>query len=481
VAYTALLQQRRRELHARIVEVTESLHANQRAEHVERLAYHAVRGELWDRAIIYLREAARRAAMRSAYGESMASFEEALRALGHLPESRAAKAHAIDLRLDSRVVLAPLGRYDRILHYMKEAETLARELGDQRRLGLVLADMGARLRNVGEHRRALDASQQALAIASELGDSDLWWEAKYRLAQAYFALGDLGHATSAFLETVHTFVDRSEVSELPVGVADPHPGALPSFVLAWPHAWLGVLLSHLGRFDQALEHAEEAMRIAGRTNHPHTLVESHAALGGVSLERGDLPTAQRAFERGVGLRRQGSARDVNLLSGLGYVHALSGRLSEALPLLEETIGGRASISAMGSGLAVRMSRLAEAYLWSGRVNEALEYAQSAVELSTKHHERANEAIARRVLAEITALGASMDATDTVKHYADSLALAEKLGMRPLVAHCHLGLGKLYRRIAAHQAAEHLKTALGMYREMDMRSWLERVEAEIRKL
>jgi tetratricopeptide (TPR) repeat protein len=128
-----------------------------------------------------------------------------------------------------------------------------------------------------------------------------------------------------------------------------------------------------------------------------------------------------------------------------------------------------------------MSRLAEAYLWSGRVNEALEYAQSAVELSTKHHERANEAIARRVLAEITALGASMDATDTVKHYADSLALAEKLGMRPLVAHCHLGLGKLYRRIAAHQAAEHLKTALGMYREMDMRSWLERVEAEIRKL
>jgi len=470
VTYGTLLQQRRRELHTRIVEVIERLYADRLAEHVERLAYHARMGEVWDRAVTYLREVSTRAAACSAYGESLTSFEEALRALGHLPEDRDAKTQAIDLRLDSRVVLAPLGQYDRILGYMREAEILARELGDRRRLGLVLADMGARLRNVGDHRRAVEASRQALDIARELGDRGLQIEAKYRLAQAHFAGGDLRQATSMFFETTQAFDPA------------PDPGALPDFFEAWPHAWLGLLFSHLGRFNDALEHAEQAMQIAERVNHPHTVMESHGALGGVSLERGDLDIAQRVFERGVAQRRAGNAGDPNLLSGLGYAYALSGRLSEALPLLEEAVRSEVSISAMGLGLAVRMSRLAEAYLRAGRADEALRRARSAVELSKKHQERANEALALRVLAEITALGNSIDAPSAGKHYADSLALAEELGMRPLVAHCHLGLGKLYRRIGKRQQAEeHLRLALTMYREMDMRFWPEQAEAEVLEL
>ena len=476
VAYSALLQQHRRELHARIVAVIESLHADRQGECVERLAYHAMKGELWDKAATYSREAAVRAATRSAYRESMTSFEEALRALGRLPDSPAARARAIDLRLDSRVVLAPLGEYDRILQYMQEAEVLARELGDQRRLGLVLADMGARLRNVGEHRRALEASRQALAIAGELGEPDLQLEAKYRLAQAHFAVGDLGAATSMFEETAAAFAARVELAP-PVSSVPRHRGALPGFFQAWPHAWLGLLLSHLGRFEQALQHAERAMQIAGRMNHPHTLIEAHAALGAVSLERGDLQEAERVFEQGIALLRRGSARDVNLLSGLGYVHALSGRLAEALPLLEEAVKGGPSISAMGSGLAVRMSRLADAYHWAGRIAEALRHASGAIELARKHHERVNEAIALRTVAEITAVS---DATRAEGYYADSRVLAEELGMRPLAAHCHMGLGKLYRRAALPDGArEQLKAALREYRAMNMQWWPEHAEAEIR--
>jgi tetratricopeptide (TPR) repeat protein len=365
---------------------------------------------------------------------------------------------------------------------MREAEIFARALGDRRRLGLVLADMGARLRNVGDHQRALEASRQALDIAGELGDLGLQIEAKYRLAQAYFAGGDLRQATSIFLETVQAFADQRAALEVLERDPAPDPGALPSFFEAWPHAWLGLLFSHLGRFGDALEHAEQAMQIAERTNHPHTVIESHGALGGVSLERGDLDTAQRVFERGLALRRAGSVGDPNLLSGLGYAYALSGRLSEGLPLLEDAVRSEVSISAMGLGLAVRMSRLAEAYLRAGRADEALRRARSAVELSKKHQERANEALALRVLAEITALGQAIDATSAGKQYADSLVLAEELGMRPLVAHCHLGLGKLSRRIGERQQAEeHLRFALTMYREMDIRFWPEQAEAEVREL
>ena len=467
VTYGTLLQQRRRELHARIVEVIERLYPDRLSEHVERLAYHARMGEVWDKAVTYLRDVSMRAAARSAYGESLIAFEDALRALEHLPESREAKAQAIDLRLDARVVLAPLGHYDRILDYMRQAEILARGLGDRRRLGLVLADMGARLRNVGDHRRALEASRQALDIAGELGDPGLQLEAKYRLAQAHFAGGDLRQAASIFLETAQAFADQR---------------ALPDFFEAWPHAWLGLVFSHLGQFGLALEHAEHAMQIAERTTHPHTVIESHGALGGVSLERGDLETARRVFERGMALLRAGRTGDSNLLSGLGYAYVLAGRLSEGLSLLEEAVRSEASISAMGLGLAVRMSRLAEAYLRAGRADEALRRARSAVELSKTHQERANEAVALRVLAEITALGDPAGAPGAAKLYADSLLLGEELGMRPLVAHCHLGLGKLYRRTAQPEPAkEHLTRALTMYREMEIGFWPEQAKAEMREL
>jgi tetratricopeptide (TPR) repeat protein len=221
------------------------------------------------------------------YSEARGHFEDALGALAHLPDTRETKVQGIDLRLDARAALAPLGQYGQILDRMREAETLAREIGDRRRLGLVVADIGARLRNFGEHARALEASRQALDIARELEDADLAIEATYRLAQAHFAVGALVEASALFQDVAQSLTDDRRAS------------ALPPFFAAWPRAWLALTLAHLGRFTEATVHAEDAIRIAELVAHPHTVVESHAALGGVSLERGDLGTARRAFEHGV--------------------------------------------------------------------------------------------------------------------------------------------------------------------------------------
>ena len=118
VAYGSLLQERRRVLHARIVEVLEQLTAERRAEQVDRLAHHAVRGAVWDKALAYCRQAGARAAARSAYREAVAYFEQALAALAQLPERRDTLEQAIDLRLDLRNALLPLdeeGAYFRLL------------------------------------------------------------------------------------------------------------------------------------------------------------------------------------------------------------------------------------------------------------------------------------------------------------------------------------------------------------------------------
>ena len=105
VAYGGLLQERRRVLHARIVEVLEALAGDRVTEQVERLAHHALRGELWDKALAYCRQAGEKAMARSAHREAVGYFEQALSALPHLPETRDTREQAIDLRLALRSAL----------------------------------------------------------------------------------------------------------------------------------------------------------------------------------------------------------------------------------------------------------------------------------------------------------------------------------------------------------------------------------------
>ena len=137
VAYGSLLQERRRALHARIVAALEALAGDRVAEQVERLAHHALRGEVWDKALAYCRQAGEKALARSAHREAAGYFEQALSALPHLPETRDTREQAIDLRLALRTALLPSGDSERILAYLREAEALAESLDDPRRLAQV--------------------------------------------------------------------------------------------------------------------------------------------------------------------------------------------------------------------------------------------------------------------------------------------------------------------------------------------------------
>src|SRR5262249_6299779 len=138
VAYNTLLQERRRVLHARIVEALTALVGDRVAEQVERLAHHALRGEVWDKALVYFRQAGEKAITRSAHREAVGYFEQALSTLTHLPAQRDILEQAIDLRLALRSALGTSpGGLERILAALREAEVLAEALDDQRRLGQV--------------------------------------------------------------------------------------------------------------------------------------------------------------------------------------------------------------------------------------------------------------------------------------------------------------------------------------------------------
>src|SRR5262249_39612883 len=148
VAYGSLVHERRTALHRNILEALETRLADQPSEEPERLARHAVSAESWDKAAAYLRRAARHAIPPTSYAAAAGLLWEALQVLARLPETADTLAQAIDARLELRVALPPLGQYQDVLTVMRQAEALATRLGDPARLGRVLADICARLRNV---------------------------------------------------------------------------------------------------------------------------------------------------------------------------------------------------------------------------------------------------------------------------------------------------------------------------------------------
>ena len=183
----------------------------------------------------------------------------------------------------------------------------------------------------------------------------------------------------------------------------------------------------------------------------------------------------KRFQEALG---RGASRLALDISVLGYTYILAGRASDALPLLEQYVSTEA-MQRMRGRVHVWLS---EAYLCLGRRDEALAVAVRGLELCRMHAQQGDHAWALRLLGEIYARRYPPQAEPAEAAYREALALAEELGMRPLVAHCHLGLGTLYATTGQpQQARAALSTAVEMYRAMDMPFWLPQTEAALAQL
>jgi class 3 adenylate cyclase/tetratricopeptide (TPR) repeat protein len=459
VAYSSLLLERRRALHARIVESIETLAGERVTEQVERLARHALRGEEWDKALAYYRQAGDKVMARSAYREAVVCLEQALVALSHLPESRATLEQAIDLRFDIRNVLLPLGDQARIFNYLREAETLAQVLDDRQRLGQVAVYMTEYFRMMSDLDHAVESGQRALALATTLGDIGLQVRANYYVGSVYYDLGDYRRAIDCLGWNVGS-LDGDLIAER-FGMTG-LPAVLSRAYLSWS-------LAELGAFAEGIARGEEGVRIAEAMDHPFSLIWAYAGIGKLYLSKGDFHRSILGLERGLGLCQAWDIPSLfpTVAGNLGAAYTLSGRVTEALPLLEQV----ASKGRRGAQ-ALYFTRLSEAYLLTGCMKEALEHAQRALDLSQDYKQRGYQAYVLRLLGEIDAHPKSPQVAQAEIHYRRALALAAELGMRPLQAHCHQGLGTLYTQLEkVEQAHTEFARAIELYRAMDMTFWL----------
>jgi DNA-binding SARP family transcriptional activator len=468
VAYDRILESRRAQLHAAVGAAMEAVHAGALRSHHGAMGMHYRRGEVWDKAFHFLRQAGVGAVDCSANREALAYFEQAREVLEHLPEGRSRTEQACDLEMYRAAVLYSMGELRQIVARLGDIEALARALHDPLRGGRIdLLRLGCCVA-MGDQPAALAAGAQVLAVAAETDNLPLHASGAYLLGVVHAALGDYVKSTT-YLGTCAAVL-RDQPARRRLGQIAP-PAVL------W-RGWKIVPLSELGEFGEALALGERALEIATTPEQPYGLMLTHGALGHLHVVRGAPAVGIPVLERAVALCRDHEIAVLApwIVASLGHVYALSGRLGEALSLLEEAVAsGEAGCVLWWQSR--RLAQLGEAYLAAGRPAEGRAAIEHALALADAHGERGNRAHGLRALAE-----AALQSKDVVRAgcaLREALDLAETLSMRPLAARCRLDLGRLHLRIGERLTAHDLlTTAATRLRALEMPLWAEQAEAEL---
>jgi predicted ATPase/class 3 adenylate cyclase len=359
VAYAGLLGERRRALNAAVVAAIERLHADRLVEHVERLAHHARQGEVWDKAVRYLRQAGTKVFLRSAHREAVTSLEQALEALRRLPETPDAIAESLDIRFELRNALFPLGETGRMGALLDEAETLAEAVRDHRRLSRALTYKVVQFGLAGDFGAAIQAGLRALAIGESQADVAIQVVANGYLGAAYRARGEcregIRHCEAA-------------IALIPEDLAQERFGqaGIQSSIV---RNNLAIALGSVGRFAEAFGRAHEAIHIAEEAGHVYSLIYPLLGLGTLKLDQGDFAGAVAPLERGLDLCRK---REIPLLLpdftwALGAAYHGTGRRAEGVALMEDAARGVAERTVRWSWWAGRLGALGVTYLLAGRL------------------------------------------------------------------------------------------------------------------
>lgn len=430
VAYATLLLQTRREMHARILAVLEHQHAGRLEEHLEALAYHAGRGEVFERALDYGRRAGFKAVGRAAYRAALAHFGQALSALGQLPETRSHMTQEIDLRFELRNAHFVLGEHDFIIEHLQRAEALAEQTGDGLRRGYAALYTGGWFWYLGRPQLSREAGERALTIGLDLQDVDLTALAWYRIGQSHHASGHYRAAIDGLQRSTSMLESAGRTELMAFGG---YPFAFCCSFLAWSFA-------ELGAFATAREWGLRGWRFANERNHTYTKTVTTFGLGSSYVREGRYEDARQILERGLELSTAGDGDTTFswVASPLGFAYVALGKretgialLQRALTFYDRPILHRARLQLW----------LADAYLLAGLGGEAAEAASRAKVLAEGHGEQAHVAWAERVLGDVAA---PHDPAAAHRHYTRAIDIARPLELCLQLTPALLGRTRLLR-------------------------------------
>jgi predicted ATPase len=460
VAYSSLLRERRKALHARAAEAVVALAAARIEEHVERVAQHAEQGELWGMALDYLERAGEKAFGLYANTDAAAFFGRAVNVLRHLPETQSTLEKAIDLRFKLRNALIALSELDQIRECLQDLEPLLARLGDKVRSARHAAFRCNHHFLAGEQSQAIKFGETGLELARQSSDRRIQGELLYRLGQSYHLRGENRRAIALLEESLAFTGEQRERNRLELSV-------IPAVV---NRTWLVSALAECGDFRAGIAHAKRALEIAEQADHPLSQVLGWLAIGRVLRRKGELDGAIAALERGRRLcsRYWLPIWRLRLLSSLGLAYASCGRVTEGLELTGQALAGAERMRLIADQPMLLVHR-GQAALLAGRTEETKSHGERALELASAHEAKGDEAWARFLIASACGVSTRASSEEAAMHLKVALRLADACDARPLAAFCHTALAAVHSRLGDESAGqESTEAAEQIYRALDLR-------------
>ena len=459
VAYASLLRERRAILHARAARSLETLAAGRLDEHVERLADHAERGAIWDKALEYLQRSGLKAYSLYANADAARFFERALTVLKKLPETSDNLKQAVDLRFALRNALLPSFETDRISRSLDEIEPILARLGDKQRTAQYAAFRCNHHFLIGQQRRAIEFGETGVQLARECGDRVVLGQSLFRLAQSYHALGK-------YRQAILLLEQGLEFNANELGHDRHNLSIIPSVL---NRTWLAIALVECGDFSAGMRHARRTLEIAEGAEHQLSELLGWLSIGFVLSRKGEIGGAVAALERGLDLCDRWSFRvwRIRLISALGVAYARSGRADKGLQLAEQAVsdGEKMRLIADKPRLLVRLGQVS---LLARQIEAALTLGKQAAAIAVAHEAKGDEAWARFLIGRSYWASEPKDLDESEKQLDIALRLATACEARPLAAFCNTTLWGIYaRRGDEVRAKEFDAAATATYRELGM--------------
>jgi len=454
VAYESLLSDQRRALHCAAIAALEAHPAALPDDQVERLAHHALSGELWAKAVEYCRKAAEKAYEYSALNDAIRFLEQALTALDRLSRTAEMVGLSVDLRVQLRQALWSVGRVAEANAHLDEAERLAETLDDKTRIAALGVIKTQILNSEGDLEGAVATGRRARSVAQMVGSEPLAIAAEFFLSQSYFFRGELRQAI-AVLEPLRARI-TGKLRRERLGTS------MTTSVLCLVNQ--ARVYALLGDFPQARASAAEAEAIAREVDRPFDLGFALHALGNIAVDTGDYEGARRILEQALELCRMHEFQPLFPLVAcpLGLALACLGDVKRGTELLADAtlIAKRSRLTFYAVWSAAFAART---HLETRALDMALGVANAALPKAIEMNFRFLEIWLRRVAG-----AATTDADAALAHLQRAAALATELGARPDLAHCRWALAELYDWLGRHDEGEAERIAASeLYRALDM--------------
>jgi tetratricopeptide (TPR) repeat protein len=444
VAYNSFLIKRRKELHGKIGEIIEDLYGDKLEENYELLAYHYGRSPRHEKAVDYLVLAGDKSAKIYSPEDAIAYYEEALKKLDNLPDTRSNKEKRVDIFIKQARVMRLMGRFKEHIKSLEKNLPIVEELGDKNRLSEYYFKMGFYYSVMGELADSNKYLTNSIKLAQVTKNERIIGLASLRLAVSYWYKG----------ERRKGFPHAEKAVEIMKNLGD-------SYWLARSFRVLGLFYWMVGEWDKSIEWMEKSLEISKEVSDVNLLSLAYWSISIPHLDKGEWDVAVDYCKKSLDT----SPVPLHSVFGtgfLGYAYYKKGEFENSIEHLARAIQQSKDFG-LGHQLAQYSLYLAETYLSTDNKNKALEIVNNILGIIRDSGYRYWEGVHHRIVGELCD---KTEFREAKKHIEESIKILKKIGAKNELAKSYLSLGHLYKEKGKKdKAKKYASQALNIFEKL----------------